>query len=88
MLQPIAMNSQTEEFTSRRARILTLIVVVVVATGITLANLFSEPLTADSFDRIVTANPAIERAYGWPLTWYWRICTQCPPSPTSPYQGV
>jgi hypothetical protein len=43
---------------------LTIIVVLVVATGIALANLSSEPVT------IINQKP--ERPYGWPLTWYWR----------------
>jgi hypothetical protein len=80
------MRSQTEDFSPCRARLLTLVVLAVVAIGIALANMYSEPLTAEDFEKIVTAKAATERAYGWPLTWYWRTCTQSPPSTTSPYQ--
>jgi hypothetical protein len=41
------MNSQPAEFSSRRARFLTLFVSLVVAIGIVLANFASEPVPAD-----------------------------------------
>jgi hypothetical protein len=80
------MNSQSEAFSLRRARLLTLLVVLVVAAGIALANLSAEPVTADNFIDVVRSGSAAERAYGWPLSWYWRICAPSTSASASPYE--
>lgn len=77
------MISQSEEFSLRRARLVTLVVVAVVTAAIALANLASEPVTSDWLKRYAPNKPA-ERAYGWPLTWYWRSAVQYVP----PVQNV
>ncbi|HEV3024042.1 MAG TPA: hypothetical protein VGX76_16315, partial [Pirellulales bacterium] len=67
------MNLEVEEFSLRRVRLLTVILLIVVAVATALANLSSEPLTVDSFENMYTPAFRIrERAYGWPLAWYWR----------------
>jgi hypothetical protein len=54
---------------------LTIIVVLAVAAGIALANLSSDPVTGELLIRLASKP---ERAYGWPLTWYWRIASIVP----------
>lgn len=54
---------------------LTLAVLIVVAVAITLANLSSEPVSSDLIKTIANRP---ERAYGWPLAWYWRIAATAP----------
>jgi hypothetical protein len=61
--------------TNPRSLNATIIVALIVAAGIALANLSSEPVTGDLITRI--ANKP-ERAYGWPLTWYWRTAVAVP----------
>jgi len=48
-----------------------------VAAAIALANLSSEAVTGDHIKRIANGP---ERAYGWPLRWYWRIAETVPGS--------
>src|SRR5690348_10257811 len=78
------MDSQSEEFSLRRARFLTLLVLAVVTTAIALANLSSEPVTTDLLKRY-SPKKTVERAYGWPLTWYWRSAVQY--APAAPVAG-
>jgi hypothetical protein len=66
-----AMSLESEECSLRRARLLTLIVLIVVTAAIVLANLSSEPMTIDLLTRTLSTKN-IERDYGWPVTWYWR----------------
>lgn len=63
--------SRFEEPSSCRARPLTLALLLLATAGIILANVSSEPATAD-----VIRNG--ERAYGWPFTWYWRSAEKIP----------
>ena len=56
-----------------RARVLTLLVSLSASSLMALANLSSEPLTVD----LLSTN-TVERAYGWPLAWYWRIASCVP----------
>lgn len=66
------MGSQSEGFPKVRARPLMLPVAIVVAGGIALANTSASLLTnEDQADMIHNQKP-IERAYGWPIAWYWR----------------
>jgi hypothetical protein len=69
------MNSAFEEFSLRRPRVLTLVVVLIVAVGITLANLSAKPVTDDDIGKMYQG-VNVERAYGWPFTWYWRSAVQ------------
>ena len=66
------MNPQSEEFSPRRARILTFMVLIVVAAGIGLANLSSEPVTVEFLDETVFKGKPAERDFGWPIKWYAR----------------
>jgi hypothetical protein len=70
-----AMSPQSKVFSLPRARLVTIIVVFAVAAGIALANLASEPVSGDLIKRLAS-NPT--RAYGWPLTWYWRMASAVP----------
>jgi hypothetical protein len=69
------MSPQSEEFSLRRPRLLTIVVVLIVAGGITLANLSSEPVTGELITKIASKP---EHAYGWPITWYWRVASTVP----------
>lgn len=71
------MNAQTECSAFWRPRISSVMVAVAVAGGITLANLSSEPVTGELI-KYVASQP--ERAYGWPVTWYWRVTSMVPGS--------
>ena len=51
------------------------IVLVAVAAAIALANLSSEAVTGELIKRIADRP---ERAYGWSLTWYWRVADPVP----------
>jgi len=64
--KPAAASTPSDEFSPWRARALTLMVLAVVTTGITLANLSSQPV------HLELPWNAWERPFGWPLTWYWR----------------
>ncbi|HWB12987.1 MAG TPA: hypothetical protein VG826_27425 [Pirellulales bacterium] len=66
------MNAQSECSALWRPRIATAIVALAVAGGITLANLSSERVTQKLISE--SANRP-ERAYGWPVTWYWRVAS-------------
>jgi hypothetical protein len=73
-----AMSPQSEEFSLRHARLLTLFVLIVVATAIALANLSSEPVTAEFVGEIIFKGKPAERAFGWPFSWYRRIRSENP----------
>jgi len=74
------MSCESEEFSPPRcARLPAMMVALVVGSAIALANLSSESVTADLVD---AAQP--ERAYGWPLTSYWR-CAKCLPGTVQAY---
>ena len=60
------------DFSLRRGRFLTLIVLTAVMGGITLANLSSEPLTTAHLEETLFKGRPAERAFGWPVRWYWR----------------
>ncbi|HUY91495.1 MAG TPA: hypothetical protein VMV10_22335 [Pirellulales bacterium] len=90
------MSPQSEEFSLRRARLLTLLVLMVVAAAIALANLSSEPLTVEFLSETVFKGKPAQRAFGWPLNWYWRTRIQSSASrfpvtsqwPVSRYSGT
>lgn len=78
------MNATTERCARWRPSLLTVIVLSLVAAGIALANLSSEPITVGLI-KTVASRP--ERAYGWPLTWYWREASSIPGS-VPPWNGL
>ncbi|HET6879769.1 MAG TPA: hypothetical protein VFI31_06430 [Pirellulales bacterium] len=57
------------------ARLLTLLVLLVATIAIALANFSSEPVKCDTVVEFGYRNKSLERAYGWPLPWYWRSKT-------------
>ncbi|HUY31258.1 MAG TPA: hypothetical protein VMV69_00650 [Pirellulales bacterium] len=67
--KPAAASTHSDEFSPWRAG-LTLMVLTVVTTGITLANLSSQPVHLDCL--LNASGRPWERPFGWPLTWYWR----------------
>ena len=66
------MSGDAKEF---RFRYVTVAVLVVVGVAITLANVSSEAVSGDLIKRIANRP---QRAYGWPLTWYWRVASTVP----------
>ncbi len=71
------------KFSLRRARLLMLIVMIVLMAAIGLANSSSEPVTIDLINKIIQKE-SVERAYGWPVTWYWRSARSVPEMPPRP----
>jgi len=67
-----AMSCQSGEFSVRRARLLTLVALIMVTAAIVLANSSSELVTFDFLVGIMHNQNSAERSYGWPLAWYWR----------------
>jgi hypothetical protein len=76
--ETVAMSPQTKEFSLCPARVLTLFVLIILGTGITLANLPTQPLTDDVLGTLFDGK-TLERAFGWPLTWYWRSSSESAP---------
>ncbi|HVC98985.1 MAG TPA: hypothetical protein VND64_35300 [Pirellulales bacterium] len=52
---------------------MTLIVLIVVGTGIAVANLSSAGATVDFLRKTDLVTERAECPFGWPLAWYWRI---------------
>ncbi|HEV7223529.1 MAG TPA: hypothetical protein VGN42_12560, partial [Pirellulales bacterium] len=77
------MNPRSEEFSLLRVRVLAILVSIFMGAGIALANLSSEPVTAELLD---AKTP--ERAYGWPLVWYWRGARFVPGTIEFDWNGV
>ena len=50
---------------------MTLIVLIVAAAAIALANLSSEPVTIELLGETVLKGKPAERSFGWPINWYW-----------------
>lgn len=69
---------ESKERSSRDVRLFTALVLIAVAAAIALANLSSEAVTGELIKRIADRP---QRAYGWPLTWYWRIADPVPSAP-------
>jgi len=65
------MGVKRQPLLSHGSRVLTFIVVMLVASMIALANLSSEPVSADHFKDLDTLTLSVERerAHGWPLVW-------------------
>lgn len=63
------MSLESGEFSLRRARFLTLLVLVIVGIGIALANLSSQPVTIDVINDTIFKGKPAERVFGWPLIW-------------------
>ncbi|HEV3003609.1 MAG TPA: hypothetical protein VGX78_04080, partial [Pirellulales bacterium] len=68
-----AMSMNSEQFSLRHARRLTLGVLIIIAAAITLANLSLKVATIDFLKKTYLVVEEGERPFGWPLTWYWRI---------------
>lgn len=77
----MVVNAQAEDFSPRRARILTILVLLGVTAWIALANLSTELVTYDFLSEAMSAERPLERAYGWPFAWYWRAYTYSPSAP-------
>lgn len=58
-----------------QARLLTLLVLLVATIAIALANSSTELVSFDNVIEFGYRNKSLERAYGWPLAWYWRSKT-------------
>ncbi|HVX12678.1 MAG TPA: hypothetical protein VHC22_15970 [Pirellulales bacterium] len=69
------MRGDLNDLSSYRVPRLTVIVLTVVAASIALANLSSEPVSGD---HIKSMADGPHRAYGWPLTSYWRVASPVP----------
>lgn len=67
----------SNKFSPFRARIVSTIACIAVAASLGLANVSSEHVTDDVIKTIKNVKKP-ERAYGWPLTWYWRVATPSP----------
>jgi hypothetical protein len=70
-----AVSNAPQESSPQAVRHLTLLVVMGVGAAIALANVSSEPVSAEIIKRIADAP---QRAYGWPVIWYWRVATTVP----------
>ncbi|HJT30656.1 MAG TPA: hypothetical protein VJ783_01220 [Pirellulales bacterium] len=68
-------SGEARKFSLHAYRRLTVAVLIAGAVAITLANLSSEPVTGDHIKEIASRP---ERAYGWPLTCYWRVASTAP----------
>jgi hypothetical protein len=74
---------QAEAFSLRGARFLTLVVLLLVAACIAVANISSTPLTVNNVGKALQA-AVVERPYGWPVPWYWRSPVVRPLPATNP----
>lgn len=74
------MKPRSEDSSLRRARLWTFVIVLASAGAIGLANLSSEPVTSEFLERTVLQGKTPQRAFGWPLTWYWRDRVENPAS--------
>jgi hypothetical protein len=77
------MNLQSEGSSLCRARLLTLVVLLLVAACIALANLSSKPLTVGDIGKVLQ-RATVERECGWPLRWYSRSPVIRIPPTTNP----
>lgn len=70
--EPMVVNVQAEDCSPRRAHILTILVLLGATAWIALANLSTELVSYDFLTDALHGEKPPERAYGWPLAWYWR----------------
>src|SRR5487761_1611339 len=75
--------SLTDQFPLCRAPFHTLAVLTVLSLAIALANCCSAPVTTLDLKRVAESDEKVERAFGWPLVWYWRIATRVPETPAT-----
>lgn len=69
---------ESEKRSERRPWLLALLVLGIVAAAIALANLSSEPVTAEFLGETVFKGKPARRSFGWPLNWYWRTSRLVP----------
>lgn len=60
------------EESCRQRRVTEVTILIAVASGIALANLSSELVSLETVVSLLHNQESTERAYGWPLAWYWR----------------
>lgn len=60
------------EKSGRQRRVTEVAILIVVGSGIALANLSSELVSLEVVVSLIHNQESTERAYGWPLAWYWR----------------